>query len=139
MDGVFNEAELSTLNYQIDHTERTWGDDLETIISSQINDVIRGRQSKDTWFNAARIILAILIVIGFIVLPIYAITQESVKNGSDALAGYMSLGAIDNKSIDIVIKKLDYIAEYQFSGLSKRVSFWFLSIYAGFPVACFFS
>lgn len=107
---IIGETERSSLNYQIDHTERTWGDDIETIISNQVNEVIRGSQFKDTLFNLSRLILVLMVFMFSTIYPIYADVSDTNKIMSEALTNYSALGDTVGSTINGVNKKLDHIA-----------------------------
>jgi hypothetical protein len=107
---IIGESERSSLNYQIDHTERTWGDDIEAIISNQVNEVIRGSQIKDTLFNLSRLILALMVFMFSMIYPISADISDTNKIMSEALTNYSALRDSVGSTINGVNKKLDHIA-----------------------------
>jgi len=109
LNTIIGESEISALNYQIDHTERTWGDDIEAIISNQVNEVIRGSQIKDTLFNLSRILLALMVIIFCLIYPVYNDISGTNKLMSEALINYSALRDSVGSSINSVNKKLDHI------------------------------
>lgn len=51
IESIKDRNERSAINYQIDHTERTWGDDIEVIIANEVDSVLRNNRVKDALFN----------------------------------------------------------------------------------------
>jgi hypothetical protein len=70
---VFSDSQRPKIHLQIDHTERTWGDDLESIISNEIDGVVRTSKVKNYFYNISRLVLAMFIAIGGVV---YSLTYR---------------------------------------------------------------
>jgi hypothetical protein len=101
----------STINYQIDHTERTWGDDIETIISNEVHDIIRDETLKDTLFNYSRLILSLGILFFSFSYPIYSKYTSQNSTIDKLMQDYIvKLQKSDLDSIAVVNEKVDYLA-----------------------------
>jgi len=134
-DSISVESEWSLLNYQIDHTERTWGDDIEVIISNQVNDVTRGNQFNDKLFNIARFILALMLVTFCLIYPIYSLNSKTVAVINEGMKTYWEINNNVSPPIDIVNKKLDSIAKMTESyGNERGGSYDVLWIFASVPL-----
>ncbi|MGL4753278.1 MAG: hypothetical protein ACRCXB_12875 [Aeromonadaceae bacterium] len=119
----------SLINIQIDHTERTWGDDIENIISTCIKEVTESRRLRDTIVELSRLIMALAI---FGLMTFYPIYNE-INSGNDALhtlqQEYQSLIKIENIDISIINKKLDTIfdAVSQIEASKRSKTLWWLA------------
>lgn len=143
LDSIAGESERSSLNYQIDHTERTWGDDIESIISNQVDEIIRGNPFKDAFFNISRLSLALLILLFSLMYPMYAIYSGATHKSqviNEAMTSYLELSHNLGYSIDGVSKKLDSVANMiEIIGNrdeEKDVSL--LILFAGSPISLIF-
>lgn len=131
-----NDQERSSVNYNIEHTERTWGDDLEVIISNQLDDVIRGGELKFQFFQFLRIVFSFLALMFFMTYPLYSIIGSvDVSRGlvAEAYNEYKTLNASGIISIESVETKLDAIANMMAlsSTNSSTLGFSSLSIILG--------
>ena len=80
-----NIKERSTIRFQIDHTERTWGDDLETIISTHTDEIIKTDNKLDRFYNIARLVLAPMMLILSLYLLVVNIGIGSAKKISNII------------------------------------------------------
>lgn len=140
LDTITGESERSSLNYQIDHTERTWGDDIETIISNQVDEVIRGNQFKDALFDISRLTLTLIILLFSFIYPVYSIYSSTYHKSqimTEAMTNYLSLSHNLVNSIDGVNKKLDAVANMiQIVGKRDEISgLLMLMLFAGPPIS----
>lgn len=122
LETIVGESERSSINYNIEHTERTWGDDLEVILSDQVDEVVRGEDTKDTLFNLTRLLLALAILVFSLVYPIYAIStmSEGSSKKMDLLINeYREISAENPPSIAGVDEKLDQVADMIATGAKK--------------------
>lgn len=113
LESVIGESERSSINYNIDHTERTWGDDLEVIISDQVDKVVRGNDAKDSIFNLTRLILALAILLFSLVYPLYTISSipENTSHKMDVLmVEYNKTITNTPPTIEILERKMDQMA-----------------------------
>ena len=108
---ITGESERSTLNYQIDHTERTWGDDIEVIISNQVDEIARGDQIKDTLFSLSRLMLAIIILMFSVIYPIYSDLSDRTQNIDELMVNYLALEDVGKSLSNGVNEKLDHIVK----------------------------
>ena len=106
---ISGESERSSLNYQIDHTERTWGADIEVIISNQVDEVTRGNQVKDTLYNLSRLMLAIIMLLFTLIYPIYSDLTDRTQNIDELINNYLALDLAGKSLSDGVNEKLDHI------------------------------
>lgn len=110
---IVGDSERSSISYNIEHTERTWGDDLEVIFSNQIDEIIRENEVKDTLFNLSRLMLALAILIFCLAYPPYTIvsvTEDSSQNMQVLLEEYYSINSDSLSGLETIDKKLDQIS-----------------------------
>lgn len=140
VERIVRASERGFLNFQIDHTERTWGDDIETIISNQIRQIIRGDQIKYPLFEVARYLLAITILILCIFYPLYMETSSKHKAIEGAMAGYLALKSASSLiTLESVHEKLDHLADLtKLAGDSNLVDISLFFMFAGPPLALAF-
>lgn len=137
---ITGEFERSSLNYQIDHTERTWGDDIESIISNQVDKVIRGNPLKNVLFGLSRLTLISIIFLFSFIYPIYTVylasSQQSIAM-VEAMTNYLSLSHNLESSLDSVNIKLDSLANMvKIAGKKDEISVFSLLItFVGPPIA----
>ena len=139
-ESVISESERSSINYNIDHTERTWGDDLEVILSDQVDEVVRGNETKDSLFNLTRLILVLAILVFSFVYPIYTTTSIS-KNTSHKLEvlaeKYDKINVDIPPTVEVLDRKIDQmktiIVETRVSADGIGVAFFVLLL--GIPFA----
>ena len=133
---ILETSDWSLINYQIDHTERTWGDDIEVIISNQVNDVKRGDQIKDTLFDVGRSLLALMVVIFCLTYPLSLSNSNASAVINKGMKSYWELNNNVNSTVDIVNKKLDIFAYVvQSYSNSRGGAYMLLSTIAAFPLA----
>lgn len=105
-----DENEYSFIGYEVSHTERTWGDDIEALTSNQIEKVIRPENAlSNIAYNCFRWGLAIGLFAFFLIYPIY----QSTIGSENAVAALMAeYNAINNEpySITLLSSKIDIIA-----------------------------
>ncbi|MEW8222434.1 MAG: hypothetical protein AB2729_08850 [Candidatus Thiodiazotropha taylori] len=113
LETIIGESERSSINYNIDHTERTWGDDLEAIISDQVDEVVRGNDTKDSIFNLTRLILALAILLFSFIYPIYTLSSisENSSHKMDVLKEqYNKIITSTPPTIEVIERKMDQMA-----------------------------
>lgn len=134
-DAIFystlNESEL---NYQIDHTERTWGDDIEVIIANQVNSVVRNDCIKNRIFNFLRVSVSLLIAVYSVFYINYTEILNDITFSSKATSEYSKLQNINIEDFAVINKKIDYIAGVIISIKAipevKRVIFMVIGLFA---------
>lgn len=114
--------ERSFLNYQIDHTERTWGDDIETIISSQVNEIIIPRKKNYVLFQLLRLCLLFAIILFTFFYAIKTGVSDSNFFIQESINNYFSIKNTSNSVYDLH-KKLDALANILNSQLIHRNDF----------------
>lgn len=137
---AFSESGDSLINVQIDHTERTWGDDIENIISSCIVDVSSKPSLTDKFVQIARLTFVFVIMCAMLFYPIYS----SISTSSDVLIDlngkFEELKSISVITPELINNKLDLV----FDGLTKieekknAFSFIFLMLIFSSPIFCYF-
>ncbi|MCP5015890.1 MAG: hypothetical protein GY938_11575 [Ketobacter sp.] len=102
-------SERSSIRFQIDHTERTWGDDIEVIISNHIDEIVRKDGISNGLFEIARSLFALIVLLFGL---IYSIVSNVNKN-SDDVANLRSLYKDITESsavgFELINNKLDVI------------------------------
>lgn len=106
---VSENAKDSLINIQIDHTERTWGDDIENIISSCVSEVSKEDNIKDIFMKISRLVLFSAIMLFTLAYPIYS-TQATSGETLDVLkSSFSALSHGNEATIEIVNKKIDVL------------------------------
>lgn len=111
VESIKGNNERSAINYQIDHTERTWGDDIEAIIANQVDSVLRNNRIKDTLFDFFRFSLALVILLYCFIYPFYFSISSNSLFVTKASEHYSVLRDKEKDDIVGISKKMDYLAE----------------------------
>ncbi|MEZ8230871.1 hypothetical protein AB6C58_19055 [Vibrio splendidus] len=118
----------SLINVQIDHTERTWGDDIENIISSCVDEVTRPMTWPYVLLEIGRVIMAVGILIFAYAYPIYTgilTTSDSLVDLQEQYRQLNELGLLDTESlhtkIDVVFETIGRVEDYKNNGLVMLV------------------
>ncbi|WP_394392966.1 hypothetical protein [Shewanella woodyi] len=111
--------ERNTVRVQIDHTERTWGDDLEVIISSHIDEGLRKDTNMDIFYNLSRGVIALAILIGGITYGFMSSTTKKIEEVKAQMAKYLELASNSDFSQKVVNDKLDIIAKVTEVGATR--------------------
>lgn len=103
---------LGHIAYSISHTERTWGDDIETILRQEIDLVTRKTRWYESYFENSLIILGIICLLAGFLLPDYM--NDRLQN--EALSKFKPVVAkiadpIAFAALDIQ-NKLNFIAQF---------------------------
>lgn len=116
---ILNEIEYSAsfINIQIDHTERTWGDDIETVVNSCVEEAHTKKNSWEIIYKYSRLIIVFIIIFLLMIFPTYF---------SNYLSSYLIdqsaiiFDELKNKSIDLdsINLKLDNLYQ-MISGLEQ--------------------
>ncbi len=106
--------ERSTIRYQIDHSERTWGDDIETILSNKTDEVLRLDTRLDKIYELSRYLLSSIILIGGLTY-IFSNLLKTSNKVKEEMANYQFLAEIDPTSIELINNKIDSIAVMLYS------------------------
>ncbi|WP_333797086.1 hypothetical protein [Rheinheimera sp.] len=130
----------SFLNIQIDHTERTWGDDIENIISSNVDEVCIRKTIKSKIINISRVLFFLGSLLSVIVLTVY---YSAVTNYHLSLSISEMYNPLKNESVislDLINNKLDLIYEAVSSFEQNRNDKVLLSLLGAFfvPIALVF-
>lgn len=102
------DASDSFINIQIDHTERTWGDDVETVISSCIEDVHIRKGTGDICYKFSRLIIAFLAFFIFLLYPIFMsqiVSSDLIVSSLDTFEKLKS----QNVDLNLINNKLDHL------------------------------
>lgn len=102
---------LGRIAYSISHTERTWGDDIETILRQEIELITQKTEWYEKYFETAFIILGVILLVAGFLFPDYM--NERLQTQALAklqpmishIADPQAFAALD------VSKKLDFIAQ----------------------------
>jgi hypothetical protein len=104
-------SERSTVRVQIDHTERTWGDDLEVIISNQVDEGLRKNGSGNLLYNLFRGTLALAFLLGGMIYGFISSMTSKMDQVKAAMANYTDLRKANDISQELISDKLDIIAQ----------------------------
>jgi hypothetical protein len=110
LDTFIRKSERSFINFQINHTERTWGDDIEVIMTKQLDEAIRDDQLLGSLFNSSRLIFVLMILLFSFIYPTY--TDISSRNDimSTLMENYNAINISGTATADVIIEKLDKLA-----------------------------
>ncbi|EPH6098504.1 hypothetical protein ACS0KQ_003548 [Vibrio cholerae] len=115
LERLLTNSKDSLINIQIDHTERTWGDDIENIISSCVADATESYGIAFFAIQLARMIMTVAIIGFMMVYPLY----NALTASSDSLVilqqEFEKLQGITYADTRILSQKLDMI----FSAVTK--------------------
>jgi hypothetical protein len=118
-NAVTNKVQNSLVGYEISHTERTWGDDLESLISNEIDKIIRNEnQIRKTIYNCFRWSLAFAVFIACTIYPVYYVINNSNADVFALLVEYQALKEAPS-SIDVLGAKLDLIADIMHANANR--------------------
>lgn len=120
---VTSDVQTSFIGFEISHTERTWGDDLEALISNETEKVVRKESDiRKFIYNCCRFGLAFAVFVACTVYPLYYVTNSSSVTVSALMSEYQTLtldGAGTSLSVDLLSDKLDLIAQMVSASASK--------------------
>ncbi|EMF7390804.1 hypothetical protein V8094_004587 [Vibrio parahaemolyticus] len=108
---VSENAKDSLINIQIDHTERTWGDDIENIISSCVAEISHEDDLKDNFLKISRFVLFIAIMAFTLVYPIYSAQSVSGETLDTLHNNFLELSNHTEATNELINKKLDMLFE----------------------------
>lgn len=116
----------SFIHYEISHTERTWGDDIETLISNEVNKVRRSEKSiGHTIYNCLRWTLAISIFVTMMTYPLYYNAASNAEVREQIMQLYHALPE-KSSSPEIIEEKLNLIASMVAVPKEKAASAFFI-------------
>lgn len=127
----------SVIAYQIDHTERTWGDDIENLLREHIENCLTNPSSGMIWFQTS---IAILGALFFFLSFFSPLIMDSFLDSVHSEKIVEKLGKIDeliNSPIEEVREKLDFLISIQDPLFNRgRYLFlhWIASIVLGFII-----
>lgn len=104
-------SERNIIRFQIDHTERTWGDDLEVIISNHIDEVVRNEGKLDMFFNLSRTIFSFLIIISGFVYGLLFSIRSNLDEIRATVIQYASLQSSNQLDLPLINQKIDLVAK----------------------------
>jgi hypothetical protein len=136
---VVSETENRFIGYEISHTERTWGDDVEGLISNQLNKVVRKeKELTAAIYNLFRWGLAAGMFILFAIYPLYLTTNNSDATVSAIYAEYKNV-TTEATSLDVIALKLDVIARMLYSNAERTRNIYSLVLTFIAPLFMFLS
>ena len=103
---------LGLITYSIAHTERTWGDDIETILRQEIDLITKKTQWYETYFENSLIILGLILLLAGFLFPDYMndrLQTQSLTRLQPVIAQIadpLAFAAMETS------KKLDVIAQF---------------------------
>lgn len=104
-------SDESLIAYEISHTERTWGDDIETLISNQVDKVVRSQKSPWIFiYNFLRWGCAIGLFAFCMTYPLYNISNSTSETLLNLMETYE---AIEPAAVNMSVlsDKLNILAE----------------------------
>lgn len=119
---VLESSRDSIINVQIDHTERTWGDDIENIISSCVSEVSQEDDFKSRFIRISRLVLFTAIMIFTLVYPIYNAQSSSGETLEVLHSSFLELSANPQMTHKLTNEKLDMLFETIFTIENNRNS-----------------
>ena len=104
-------SERSSIRFQIDHTERTWGDDIEVVISNHIDEIVRKNSFANSIFELSRVVLAFLIFAFGFFYSFFSSITERLDDIKALGSRYAELSVAKDLDLGLVNRKLDVIAQ----------------------------
>lgn len=101
----------STIRYQIDYTERTWGDDIESLMSSQVDEIEQSETKFDNIYNKLRLLLGgllPLVAIYVIYQTIFFVRSQKID---DLMVNFNNTFEGKIPSSEVISTKIDYLAQ----------------------------
>jgi len=99
----------SLINVQIDHTERTWGDDIENIISSCVSEVSHAEDIKESVIKISRLVLFTAIMVFTLIYPIYSTYTTSGESLDILHTNFLELSSNVEATNEVINKKIDIL------------------------------
>lgn len=99
--------------YQIDHTERTWGDDIENLFRAHVENTVSKPSSILSYFQSGAMVLAPFVFFASFFLPPIVLSYVS-STKADSLVE--ELGRLDDsgaETLDLVSNKIDFLISIQ--------------------------
>lgn len=135
---IFAEQERSFMAYSVSHTERTWGDDIESLLSNQVEEVIRHEGGvAESIYSCFRWALVFGVFVFLMFYPLYHTASNTASILNDLSVQYKSIGsgpasvAMLNKKLDIAIDMIKAV------GAKDRSAYLSLMIFLA-PFLCAF-
>lgn len=113
-DIVFDSSRYSTdafLNIQIDHTERTWGDDVENVISSCVEDIHIRKMTSAILFKLSRVLFVLCVLLSILIYPIYSSVTANFDLSFSLSELYEPLKTQPVINLGLINNKLDLVYE----------------------------
>ncbi|MFA0485428.1 hypothetical protein [Vibrio sp. 10N.222.55.B11] len=101
----------SLINVQIDHTERTWSDDIESIISTSVLEVMKTKSVGFHIAQFARLAMLFVIVSLLMIYPLYNALTVPSDSLSSVQEQFLVIQAAASDGADMLNQKLDLIFE----------------------------
>lgn len=93
--------------YSVSHTERTWGDDIESLLSNQVDEITRHEGGiTETAYNCFRWALVVGVFMFLMIYPLYHTSSNTAAIITDLSTQYQNLEN-NPTSLSILSKKLD--------------------------------
>ena len=123
---VINKYILTTstkgeIKYIIENTERTWGDDIESLITDRINGIVRDKSKLHDMFQVLKLLLVLLIITSGLAAPEIIDSYIIDKKISDLYSVIGSAKDALKPSIDELNKKIDLLLTLQNAGTSLGI------------------
>lgn len=98
--------------YKISHTERTWGDDIQSILAREINSVIKGQDKARKWIDIIIPFFALGLFMAGLILPDYIdelLKSNNISNiySSMVLEGQTIESLSNDEKLTLSVKLLD--------------------------------
>jgi len=108
------------INFRIEHTARTWGADIEALMSNFLQAHIRKENPIKTWIRSHHAVISFVTAIGFIAMVSLGIFVTSRQYASERMADLNAMLVPGSANID---KILSYIGQILASGAWAQFSF----------------
>lgn len=131
-------SKKGVISYSISHTERTWGDDIQTLLNSQIDTLFQ----KEPWYSRILAITVLFLMLGFfaagLLVPDYIEQLIREKEWAAIYANLVPEGATIeslsvNEKLDLALRLLDPTNQLHNADAWFRI----LSFIAGVSLAVF--
>jgi hypothetical protein len=128
---------LGHISYSIAHTERTWGDDIESILRQEIDQVTKKTKRYETYLENSLVLLGFALFLAGFLFPDYMndrLQREALSGLQPLLATASDPAALAQldvgQKLDLVVKLVDPRNSVHKVGIKYRV----ISVVAGFAL-----
>ncbi|WP_376898339.1 hypothetical protein, partial [Aeromonas veronii] len=101
---------VGAISYRIDHTERTWGDDIETLIKQELDSILE-EEPVNSMLSIFFLLLSITFIIGGMIFP--DLMNETIQNQQMEVLfeNYHNTVELEANTLDKLGEKLNLVLQ----------------------------